>query len=431
MICENITSVGGVLHFAGQSTLDLAREYGTPLYLMDEDMIRARCHEHIAAMREHFGDGARSLYASKAASFKRIYEIMREEGMGIDVVSSGEIHTAVRAGFDMRGACFHGNCKTDADIEYAMETGVGLFAIDNAEEVLAVERAAARRGIAQRVILRITPGIDPHTHAAISTGKVDSKFGSAIETGQAEEIVKLALDQRHIDLVGYHCHIGSHVSGEDAFVRAAAIMIEFSAHVARTHGYEAEVLDLGGGFAVRYVESDERCDISETIARVAASARDACARCGAKMPRVYMEPGRSIVAEAGMTLYTCGSVKRIPGYKNYISIDGGMTDDPRYALYGARYTCLPAGRMDEARDMECTIAGRCCESGDLIQEHVMMPSSIERGDIVAVCTTGAYNYSMASNYNRLPRPPIVMLSGGESKLAVRRESLDDLCRNDM
>ena len=433
MICDNITTAAnGHLLFAGQDTVDLAKQYGTPLYLMDEDRIREKCRIYTAAFRKHFGDKARPLYASKALSCKRIYEIMKEEDMGIDVVSSGEIYTALQAGYDLSRAYFHSNNKTDEDIRYGMDHGIGCFVADNVEEIKVIEAEAAARNIKQPVLLRLTPGIDPHTYEAIATGKVDSKFGSAIETGQAEEITAFTLKQPHVDLAGFHCHVGSQVFAEAVFERAAVIMLEFAAEMKKKYGYMARQLDLGGGYGVRYVDSDPFLDVDTKVGEVAAAIQETCARLGIAMPEIHMEPGRSIVADAGMTLYTAGTVKRIPGYKNYVSVDGGMPDHPRFALYGSLYTCLLANKMNEAADFECSVVGRCCESGDIIQEHVKLPRSVGRGDIVAVCTTGAYHYSMASNYNRLPRPPIVMLRGGkESYVAVRRESLEDLCRNDL
>ena len=432
MICDNLTVKDGVLYFAGQNTVELAKKYGTPLYLLDEDKIREKCRIYKHAFEKHFGPGSQLLYASKANCFKQIYEIMTEEKMGIDVVSSGEIYVALKAGYDLSDAYFHSNNKTDEDIAYAMEKGIGYFVADNVEEVKAVEKEAARRGIKQKLLLRLTPGIDPHTYEAIATGKVDSKFGTPIETGQADEIVEFTLKQEHILLEGFHCHVGSQVFGEDIFERAAVVMLEFIAAMRDKYGYTARVLDLGGGYGVRYIESDPYLDIEIKVGQVAASIKETCRRLNLEMPEIHMEPGRSIVADAGMTLYTVGTVKKIPGYKNYVSIDGGMPDNPRFALYRSSYTCLPANKMDEKCDFQCSVVGRCCESGDIIQEHVMMPESIGRYDTVAVCTTGAYNYSMASNYNKLPRPPIVMLKGGnESYVAVRRESFEDLMRNDI
>lgn len=431
MICDNIEARGSDLYFGGQNVNELAAKYGTPLYIMDEDKIRANCRAYTEAFKANFGKNSRPLYASKANSFKRIYKIMTEEGMGVDVVSSGELYVAVQAGFDVKNAYFHSNNKTDADIAYAMDCGIGYFVCDNIEEVIAIENEAAKRGTTQEILLRITPGIDPHTFEAVSTGNVDSKFGSAIETGQAEEITGFTLRQKHIKLAGFHCHVGSQVFGEDVFARAAVIMLEFCADMKAKFGYVAEQLDLGGGYGVRYVGYDPVLDISEKIAEVAKVIHSTCERLDFEEPSIHMEPGRSIVADAGMTVYTVGTVKKIPGYKNYVSVDGGMTDNPRYALYRARYTCLLANKMNEKRDFSCSVVGRCCESGDIIQETVPMPSSVKRGDILAVCTTGAYNYSMASNYNRIPRPPIVMLSQGDSYIAVRRETAADLCACDM
>lgn len=432
MICENI-SVGanGHLLFAGQDTVELAKQYGTPLYLMDEDYIRNQCRVYQNAFKKHFGPTSRPLYASKANCFKRIYEIMKEEGMGIDVVSSGEIYTALQAGYDLSHAYFHSNNKTDEDIAYGMDNHVGYFVADNVEEIKAIEAEAGRRGIRQKVLLRLTPGIDPHTYEAIATGKVDSKFGSPIETGAAEEITVYTLAQPHVELMGFHCHVGSQVFGEDIFERAAVVMLEFIAQMKEKHGYLAQQLDLGGGYGVRYVESDPYLDVDTKVSQVAAAIKEACARLNIPMPEIHMEPGRSIVGAAGMVLYTCGTVKKIPGYKNYVSIDGGMPDSPRYALYKAKYTCLLANKMNEPCDFEASVVGRCCESGDIIQEHVMLPSSVGRYDTVAVCTTGAYHYSMASNYNRLPRPATVMLSGGKSYVAIRRETFADLCACDL
>ena len=337
---------------------------------------------------------------------------------------------SIQAGFDLSQAYFHSNNKTDEDISFAIENGIGYFVADNEEEVKAIEAESARRGIRQKLLLRLTPGIDPHTYEAIATGKVDSKFGTAIETGQAAEIVKFSLEQPHVELIGFHCHVGSQVFEEDIFERAAVVMLEFIAEMKETYGFTARVLDLGGGYGVRYVDTDPYLDIETKVSQVADAIKDACARLGLDIPEIHMEPGRSIVADAGMTLYTVGTVKKIPGYKNYVSIDGGMGDNPRFALYGSAYTCLLANKMDEECTFTCSLVGRCCESGDIIQENVKFPASVGRGDIAAVCTTGAYNYSMASNYNRLGKPPVIMLSGKKSYVAVRRETFEDLCRND-
>ena len=431
LICENISVRDGVLHFAGQNTLALAERYGTPVYLMDEDRIRQRCRTYADSMEEALGEKGHVLYASKAASFKRMYEIMAEEGLGIDVVSSGEVYTALRAGFPLSKAFFHSNNKTDSDIAYAIANGIGFFVVDNAEELYAIDRIAGSRGICQSVILRLTPGIDPHTYEEVATGKVDSKFGSAIETGQALEITKLALSFRNLRLKGFHCHVGSQVFDSEVYIATVDIMLDFIARVKDLLGFEAEVLDLGGGYGVRYTADQPEIDIAANIHMVAKALLEKAAALGMDLPHIYMEPGRSIVADAGMTLYTAGTVKRIPGYKNYVSVDGGMTDNPRFILYGAPYTVVPAGKTEEPRNMVCDVVGRCCESGDIIQEKVAMPESVCRGDIIACLTTGAYHYSMASNYNRIPRPPVVMLRNGSSYVAVRRETPEDLVALDL
>lgn len=432
MICNNLSvSSDGILHFAGQDVTALLREYGSPLYLLDADRVRENCRTYLRAMKEAFGEDALPLYASKALSFQGIYRIMREEGLGVDVVSAGEIYTAARAGFPLERAYFHSNNKTDEDIAFAMEQKVGYFVVDNEEELTAIERIASEKGLRQRVLLRLTPGIDPHTYEAVATGKVDSKFGAAIETGQAEEMTAYALTLPHVELRGFHCHVGSQVFDSDVFLRAADVMLTFIADIYRKHGYLAAELDLGGGYGVRYREEDPVLDIAVNIKEVGAAIKAKCAALNIPVPAMRLEPGRSIVADAGMTLYTVGTIKKIPGYKNYVSIDGGMTDNPRYALYRSAYTVLPANKMNEKREMICTVAGRCCESGDLIQEEVPLPASMARGDILAVLTTGAYNYSMASNYNRIPRPPIVLLQGGSHTVAVKRESFTDLVQNDL
>lgn len=429
MLSDNITVKDGILHFAGYSAVYLAEKYGTPLYLLDETRFRENCRVYKNAFAAAGAD-AEALYAGKAASFKRLYEIAAEEGLGVDVVSVGEIYTAERAGFPLERAYYHGNNKTDADIAFALDRGVGCFVADNREELDAVNRMAAERGSVQKLLLRLTPGIDPHTYAAVNTGMVDSKFGVAIETGQAEELFLYARGLENIELCGFHCHVGSQVFGEDVFPRAGRVMLEFIAHLRSEYGFETRQLDLGGGYGVRYLDSDAQVDLTARIGEVVASLKTDAERLSIPLPRLIMEPGRSIVADAGMTLYTVGTVKRITGYKNYVSVDGGMTDNPRYALYRAPYTVYAASRMDDECVMPCDVVGRCCESGDIIQPNVRLPE-LKRGDLVAVCTTGAYNYSMASNYNRFPRPAVVALSPEGDRLAVRRETLEQLVENDV
>ena len=331
----------------------------------------------------------------------------------------------------MENAYFHSNNKTDEDIDFAISCGVGYFVVDNYEELDAIQRIAGERGIVQKVLLRLTPGIDPHTYAAVATGKVDSKFGTAIETGQAEEIAAFALLKKNIELMGFHCHVGSMVFESSTFVRSAEIMLEFIASIKEKYGYEAKILDLGGGYGVRYVDGQPDISISDNIAQVSKFISEMCHRLDIARPDIIFEPGRSIVADAGITLYTAGTVKKITGYKNYVSVDGGMTDNPRYALYQSQYTVVTANKPEPAQTIKCDLVGRCCESGDIIQPEVDFPADIARGDIVAVLTTGAYNYSMASNYNRIARPPVVMVDGERDYVAVKRESLEDLVLNDV
>ena len=431
MISDNITrDADGTLRFAGHSADALADAFGTPLYLMDERRIRDNCRMYLTAFREHFGEDSAVLYAGKACAFKEIYRIMADEGMELDAVSIGEIHTALSAGFPAEKIYFHGDAKTDEDIRYGLDRGLGCFIVDNETELEALCAEADRRGVRQKVLLRVTPGIDPHTYEAVNTGTVDVKFGVPIETGQAEEFVRMALAEKCLDVAGLHCHVGSEVFDEDVFERTSDVMVEFMAKLQRDRGFTARELDLGGGYGVRYVDSDPLADIPARIGEVAAHLKDILRKAGLPMPRILMEPGRSIVADAGMTVYTVSTVKRIPRCKNYVIVDGGMADDPRWCLYQARYTVLHASCTSGPAEV-FDLAGRCCESGDIIQPAVLLPADIRRGDRVCVCTTGAYNYSMASNYNRLGRPPVVMLSGENARVVVRRETAEDLCALDV
>ena len=313
MICKNLKREKGELFFAGMSISSLAKKYGTPLYLYDENRVREKCRAYLDAVKEGFGGSAEVLYASKAASFRRLYEIMREEGMGIDVVSRGEIYSASAAHFPLEKAYFHSNNKTDEDIIYAIERGVGHFVVDNAEELYAIDEIARKKGVRQSVLLRITPGIDPHTYAAVATGKVDSKFGSAIETGQAMEITELALSLQNIELSGFHCHVGSQLFDEEVYLMTGAVMLEFIRDVKDRLGYMAKQLDLGGGFGVRYIASQPELDIKKTVLAIADFMKKKAYEIGIELPNISLEPGRSIVADAGLTAYTVGTVKRITG----------------------------------------------------------------------------------------------------------------------
>ena len=426
MLYENLSvSPEGHLLFSGFDTIELAEKYGTALYVMDENRIRQRCREYKKAMADHLPAGSRPLYASKAMSIKRIYEIMAEEDMGVDVVSPGELYTAVRAGFPMENAYFHGSSKTDDDIRFAMENKIGFFVCDNADELDAIDAEAGRQGICQKILLRLAPGVDPHTHEKINTGRVDSKFGVAIETGQAAILVGKALSKKNIELYGYHCHVGSQLFDAELFCDSATNMLTFVADMQKQYDHTAKVINLGGGMGVPYIQEHSKVDYTGNIEAVGAHIRNLCEKLQITPPVILMEPGRSIVADSGITLYTVTATKEIPGFKNFVGIDGGMTDNPRYTLYQAPYTICNAGKMNDASDFVCTVAGRCCESGDLIQENVALPRPV-RGDILAVLTTGAYNYSMASNYNRIPRPPVVMIGENGPYVAVRRETYEDI-----
>ena len=420
----------GNLTIGGADAVELAKEFGTPAYIIDENAVRKMCRTYLEAATKYFGADALPLYASKALCFTKMYKIAAEEGLGIDCVSGGELYTAKKAGFPADKIYFHGNNKTDKDISDALDMGVGTFVVDNEDELSALSNEAKRRGITQRILLRITPGIDPHTHRAIMTGNVDSKFGNAIVTGQAMAIVKKAIAADGIDLAGLHCHIGSQIFDIEPFSDAARIMTRFIAQIKEECGYEIRVLNLGGGLGVRYTEYDREIDYADSIRQIAEIVTGFCRDNDIKMPKVILEPGRSLVAAAGATLYTVGSVKEIPEFRNYISVDGGMPDNPRYALYQSQYTALIANRANEPRDYRATIAGRCCESGDLLGENMEIQKA-KRGDILAVLVTGAYNYSMASNYNRLPRPPVIMIKDGKPYVAVKRESYEDITANDL
>ena len=431
MICKNIKTINNELYFNNFKVSELANKYGTPLYIMDENRIIENINIYKNALKKYFGDDAIMLYASKACSFKYIYKIMSNENVGIDIVSSGELYTAKLAGFDLKKAYFHSNNKTDFDIKYGIENDIGYFVADNIEEVNVIEKECEKQNKTQKILLRITPGIDTHTYEADQTGKIDSKFGTAIETGQAIKLVGEVLKLKHIELRGFHCHVGSQVFEEDVYQRTSKIMLKFFKDVKNEYNFDTEEYDIGGGLGVRYIDTDPVLDIDLKLKELSIFIKSECEKNNIKIPSFRMEPGRSIVADAGMTLYTVGTIKNIPGYKNYVSIDGGMTDNPRFALYGANYTCMVANKMNQNLDFKADLVGRCCESGDIIQKDVMFPKTVCRYDIIAVATTGAYNYSMASNYNRLQRPAIVMLKDDKDFVVVKREKFEDLVINDV
>lgn len=420
----------GHLTIGGVDTVTLAQTYGTPLYVIDEDRVRDNCRRYRQAMSAAFGGDSGPLYASKALCFKGMYRIMAQEGMRADVVSPGEIYTALAAGFPPENLFFHGNNKTDEDIRYALDSRIGYFIVDNENELYRLNAYAGEKGVKQKVLLRMTTGIDPDTLQAINTGRIDSQFGVPIATGQAAVFVGKALEQENLDVRGFHSHIGSAIFDPKPFCDAVDLLLRFAHEMRETYQFTAGILNLGGGFGVRYQEKDPVVDIPANIRALARHLEEGCARLDFPKPVILMEPGRSIVADAGLTLYTAGGVKTIDGYRNYVTVDGGMTDNPRYALYKAPYTVVVANRMGDEADFTCTVAGRCCESGDLVQENVTIPKP-NRGDLVAVLGTGAYNFAMSSNYNRLCRPAVVMVKAGGHELAVRRQTFEDLVACDL
>ena len=420
----------GHLTIGGVDTVALAQKYGTPLYVLDENKIRANCAKFRNALDKYYKGNGLCLYASKALCCKELCRIAADEGIGIDVVSGGEIYTAHSAGFPMQNVYFHGNNKTADEIALALETGVGCFVVDNITELNMLSELSVKANKTAKVLLRIKPGIDAHTHDYVRTGQIDSKFGFALETGEAYDAVIAASKAEAINLAGLHCHIASQVFEVAPYVEAAEVMMSFIAKLHAEQGIVINELDLGGGFGVPYVESDDEVSYLDFMEPVSAVINDVCTKNSLKAPKILIEPGRSIVADAGITLYTVGNVKNIPNIRTYVSVDGGMGDNPRYILYQADYTVECANKANLPKDMTVTVAGKCCESGDLIQENAPV-QSLKAGDILAVLNTGAYNYSMASNYNRIPRPAVVMVKDGEDRLVVRRETWQDVVSFDI
>ena len=419
-------------HFTlgGADTVSLAKKYGTPLYLINENDIVSTCRTYRDAVKKYFSEKSAIYYASKALSCKEIYRIIEKEDINTDVVSLGELYTAIKAGYTPSRICLHGNNKTDEEISAALSYGVGSFVVECFDELDAIQKIATKLGKRARVLLRITPNIDCHSLRAISTGKLDSKFGVPIETGQAEKFVEHALSLSALDVIGYHCHCGSQVFEIQPYIDQLEVMLRFSADMKEKLGYTPEYLNIGGGFGTRYTENDDSIDITESIRILGEKLTIFCKMLGLDRPHILMEPGRSIVAAAGVTLYTVGSVKNIGDFRTYVTVDGGMTDNPRYALYASKYEAMIANKASKPKTLTCSLAGRCCESGDLIGENMLLQKA-ERGDIVAVTVTGAYNYSMASNYNRVPRPALVVIKDGEDRLAVKRETIDNIIENDI
>lgn len=430
LISENLNvNEKGNLEIGNVDTIDLVNEYKTPLYVMDEDVIRENCRSFKASIEKYYGDGL-VCYASKTFCCKEMCRIINDEGLGLDISSGGELYTAMSVDFPAQKLVFHGNNKTEQELKLALDYGVGRIVVDNFDELSLLNRLANELNKTANIMLRIKPGVDSNTHNYIMTGQIDSKFGLGLETGEAFNAAKLAIESSNINLKGFHCHIGSQIFDIEPFALAAKVMLEFTAKVKKELDYEISDLNLGGGFGIRYTPEQEPKPNEAYMERVSAVVKDKCKQLNIKLPFILLEPGRSIAGPAGITLYKVGSVKEIPEIRTYVSVDGGMTDNPRYALYGAKYDMLIANKANSPKDREVTIAGKCCESGDLLGENVKI-QDVETGDILAVLATGAYNYSMASNYNRIPRAAVVMVSGGKPRVIVKRESYDDLIRNDI
>lgn len=418
------------LTIGNHDTVELAKEFGTPLYVLDEDLMRKNCREYKDAMDKYYNGNGLVLFASKALCTMYTSRLVGEEGLGADVVSGGELFTLFKAGFDMSKVFFHGNNKTKSELELAIRSAVGHIVVDNRYELDLIQIIASELGVNQKILFRIKPGIDAHTHDFIKTGQIDSKFGVALENGEAFEIYEYAAGLPNVTVDGVHCHIGSQIFEVAPFCEAARVMMNFISELRDNLSIDVKILNLGGGFGIKYTSDDDPLTASDYIKSVAEAVKESAKEHNLPLPYLVFEPGRSIVAPAGITLYTVGGVKEIKDVRTYVSIDGGMGDNPRYILYGSKYTAVLANKANEKATAPVTIAGKCCESGDLIGENIMMPK-IEVGDTVAILATGAYNYSMASNYNRIPRPPIVAVSKNKKQVIVKGETYEDMIKNDL
>jgi len=418
----------GHLEIGGCDAVDLAAQFGTPLYVMDEAHIRTTMQAMKAAFAQT-GVETEIIYASKAFTCLAIARIAAQEGLSIDVASAGELYTALRADFPVERIVFHGNNKSDEELEMAVRAGIGRIVVDNVHELERLDGAAAEIGVSQRISLRLTPAVDPHTHHLIQTGRADTKFGMNIVGGLARAGVERALQMKNLELVGLSSHIGSQILDADFFRLAAGLMCEFLAEIKRDFNFEFGELDLGGGLGIRYLPEHTPPPMQEYAQTLVGAVKESCAHWKLAVPKLAVEPGRSLVGEAGVTLYRVGHIKRIPDVRTYIAVDGGMSDNPRPALYQAKYSVLNASRANETADATFTIAGKHCETDTLVEDVVL--AEAQSGDVLAVQSTGAYNHSMASNYNRFRRPAVVLVNDGQADVIVERETLDDLLSHDV
>ena len=418
----------GHLEIGGCDCVELAKEFGTPLYVFDELLIRENCRRYKKAFAQNYPAEAKVCYAGKAFLTLAMCRLVDEEGLWLDVASGGELFTALQAKFPPERIYMHGNFKTEDELKAAVRNKVGRVVVDCMEELERLNSIAASQNTVAEILLRLTPGVEAHTHEYIRTGQIDTKFGFHIENGIAFEGVKKALSLKNLKLRGFHSHIGSQIFETEPYRIAVEQMFSFAAMVRSETGFVMQELNLGGGLGIRYVPEDDPPSIESFVAAICDAVKETASRFGFELPSLAVEPGRSIVGEAGTTLYTIGVVKEIPKVRTYVSVDGGMSDNPRPALYGARYFAVVANKADRTPNKVVTVAGKHCESDILIRDIAL--ADPEPGDILAVFTTGAYHYSMASNYNRFPRPAVVFVKDGKAKLVVRRETYDDLLRCD-
>lgn len=421
----------GHLVIGGVDTVELAHEFGTPLYVYDTALIRERIRQFKSAFAAYKDLEWQVAYASKAFSTIAMIQLVNEFGLSLDVVSGGELYTALKAGFPAENIHFHGNNKSDDELLLALDAKIGIVIVDNFYELERLEELCASRGQKMEILLRITPGVEAHTHEFIMTGHDDTKFGFNLDNGMADRAVLLALKAPHLILKGVHCHIGSQIFETEGFVRAVRNIFNYAEKWKDAYGFTMSVLNVGGGFGIKYTDEDRPLPFSKYIDSIVAAVYEESSARSLSVPAIWIEPGRSIAGESGTTLYTIGSLKNIPGIRKYVAVDGGMADNIRPALYQAHYAAVCANRAGDAADQSVAIAGKCCENGDVLIKESRLPESCRSGDILAVLCTGAYGYSMASHYNRLPNPAVVFVENGEAALVVRRETYDDLISNDL
>ena len=414
----------GEISIGGCGLSELAEEFGTPLYVYDEATIRHMCREFVGSFRREM-PGASVFYSSKAFSTPILARLLESEGLGMDVVTGGELAVARAAGFPAERLNFHGNNKTRPELEEALDYGIGHVTVDSFYEIGLLDEVARERGMIQPVMLRVSPSVDPHTHLLTTTGILDSKFGFSIETGDAEKAVEQAITARNLDVEGLHFHLGSPIFELEPYSQAVRYVLRFAAEMRQKYGLEMRQFNPGGGFAIGYISASPPPPIADYASEIAQAIREGCDANGLDVPSLTVEPGRAIVGRAGVALYRIGGIKNIPGVRTYISVDGGMGDNIRPALYDAAYTVTPVMHPATECTQTATIAGKFCESGDLLAKDVPLPD-LAPGDLIALPASGAYCVPMASNYNMAPRPAIVMVADGEARLMRRRESYEDL-----